>query len=703
MRAEEFKKHLVQDIIPFWNKLRDEEFGGFYGSVAGDGTPIKDYMKGVILNNRILWFYSTAYRVLRDPELLSMADHAYRFMEEHCYDKNYGGVYWAVKYNGEVEDDLKHTYNQAFAIYALSAYYDVSENKDALELAYSLYDTIESKCRDAGGYLEAYNRDFTPTINYELSENGVIAERTMNTLLHVLEAYSELYRVDHCDTVGDSLKEILSLFKDKVYNPDKQICEVFFDHEYRPLIDLESYGHDIEASWLIDRACELLEDDAVTEKMRPVIEGLAASVYRNAIDEECRAVNNERENDAVDRQKIWWVQAESVVGFYNAYLKEGKEEYRAMAEDVWSFIQNRVIDKKSGEWYETIPYHGEADVTAPLSHEWKCPYHNGRMCMEMLNRLAGMQNPVNRNATKKTRELLNYLCETAGKGIITGQHTQTNPMEEVAYIKEQTGKEPKLRGFELLAYSPNINYEDASEPCLTEIYENRGTLETALKWAKESDGIVTFSFHWYSPVGGRDKSFYAEHTDFDASRILVEGTKEREAFYHDMDVIAEELKKFEEADIPILWRPFHESDGTWFWWGAKGPEVARELYKLMFEYYTNVHHINNLLWVWNCRLAEGYPGDEYVDVISVDIYLQEYAPTDYRQEYEALVEATTKNKVAALAEIGYLPDIAMLEASHTPWAYYMTWSKEFCIGEKYNSVENLKKLYASEYAVKAEK
>ncbi len=403
MKAEEFKRHLVQDIIPFWNKLKDEEFGGFYGSVAGDGTPIKDYMKGVILNNRILWFYSTAYRVLQDPELLSMADHAYKFLAEHCYDKNYGGVYWAIKYNGDVEDDLKHTYNQAFAIYALSAYYDASEKKEALDLAYSIYDIIESKCRDAGGYLEAYNRDFTPTINYELSENGVIAERTMNTLLHVLEAYSELYRVDRYYTTGysgseahcvnrypeveASLKEILSLFKDKVYNPDKQICEVFFDHEYRTLIDLESYGHDIEASWLIDRACELLEDDDLTEMMRPVIEGLVVSVYRNAIDKECRAVNNERENDKVDRQKIWWVQAESVVGFYNRYLKEQKAEYRAIAEDVWTFIQNRVIDKKSGEWYETIPYRGEADVTAPLSHEWKCPYHNGRMCMEMLNRL----------------------------------------------------------------------------------------------------------------------------------------------------------------------------------------------------------------------------------------------------------------------------------------------------------------------------
>ena len=357
--------------------------------------------------------------------------------------------------------------------------------------------------------------------------------------------------------------------------------------------------------------------------------------------------------------------------------------------------------RPGGEWFWCTDKDGNPEMEKPIVEPWKCPYHNGRMCMEMIKRL--LQKPVNQNASKKTKELLAYLCETAGNGIITGQHTQTNPMEEVTYIKEKTGKEPKLRGFELLAYSPNINYGDASEPCLTEIYENRGTLETALKWAKETDGIVTFSFHWYSPVGGRDKSFYAEHTDFDASRILVEGTKEREAFYHDMDVIAGELKKFEEADIPVLWRPFHESDGRWFWWGAKGPEVARELYKLMYEYYTEVHQINNLLWVWNCRLKEGYPGDEYVDVISVDIYLQEYASTDYRQDYLDLIEATTKNKVAALAEIGYLPDIKMLEESRTPWAYYMTWSKEFCIGEKYNSVDNLKKLYASEYAITAEK
>ncbi len=310
-----------------------------------------------------------------------------------------------------------------------------------------------------------------------------------------------------------------------------------------------------------------------------------------------------------------------------------------------------------------------------------------------------MQNTTNPHATQKTRELLNYLSDIAGKNIITGQHTQTNPMEEISYIEEITGKQPKLRGFELLSYSPNINYDDADEPCLTEIYENRGTVDTALKWAKESNGIVTLSFHWFSPIGGHDKSFYAKNTDFDATRVLLENTLERKAFFHDMDVIAEQLKKFQAADIPVLWRPFHESYGDWFWWGAKGPEIARELYKMMFDYYTNIHRINNLLWVWNCPLKEGYPGDAYVDVISTDIYLSAYSATDYHEDYEKMIAETTKNKVAALTEVGYMPDIDILEKSHTPWAYYMTWSKEFCIGEQYNCIERVHKMYSSNYAV----
>lgn len=310
-----------------------------------------------------------------------------------------------------------------------------------------------------------------------------------------------------------------------------------------------------------------------------------------------------------------------------------------------------------------------------------------------------MQSPVNKNASKEAVELLNYLEKIAGKQIISGQHTQTIPMEEIVYIKDKTGKEPKLRGFELLSYSPNINYDDASEPCLTEVYENRGTLEEALKWGMESDGIVTFSFHWFSPLGGRDKAFYSEHTDFDPEKVLIEGTDERKAFYSDLDKIAKLIKPFKDKHIPVLWRPFHESDGKWFWWGRKGPKVACELYKLVYHLFVDEYHLDNLLWVWNCRLKEGYPGDEYVDIISVDIYLEKYAKTDYKKEYEELIKATTSNKVAALAEIGYLPDIEMLSSSKVPFAYFMTWSKEFIIGEQYNTVENLKTIYNSPYVV----
>ena len=311
------------------------------------------------------------------------------------------------------------------------------------------------------------------------------------------------------------------------------------------------------------------------------------------------------------------------------------------------------------------------------------------------------QMPSNKNATKEAIRLLDYLCECVKQQkIITGQHTQTFDPPEIAYIKEQTGYEPKLRGFEMLAYSPNINYEDAGEECLKEVWEDKGTLADALSWGSDKEHIVTLSFHWFSPMYGRDKSFYAEHTEFDPERVLTEGSPEREAFYSDMDVIAEELEKFQAASIAVLWRPFHESDGRWFWWGSKGPKCACELYKLMYDYYVDVKHLDNLLWVWNCAAPEGYPGDEYVDVISRDIYMPEYKPTSYREEYEELIANTTQNKVAALAEVGILPDAGKLQMDHTPWAYFMAWSKEWIIGDEHNRADRVKQLYASGLSIK---
>lgn len=395
MKAQAFKDHLENNLIPFWSQLKDEEFGGFYGYVKGDGTVLKEEVKGVILNSRILWFFSQAYIQLKDEKLLEMAKHAYKFLVEKCIDTSYGGVFWSLNYKGEVEDDIKHCYNQAFAIYALSTYYEASGDKNALDYAYDIYRIIEEKCHDDGGYLEAFYRDFTKADNDKLSENGIMADRTMNTLLHVFEAYTQLYKVDHNDSVGNCLKAILDSFKDKIYNAEKEMCEVFFDNDYNSLIDLDSYGHDIEASWLINRACDVLDDAEYSEKMLPIIVGLADGCYKNSMDESVSkisdmlaAMNMEIENGVINKTKVWWIQAEAVTGYYNAYEQNPeKVEYKDISEKVWNFINKYFVDEKHGEWVENIEDLNNIDYTQALVQPWKCPYHNGRMCLEMMKRL----------------------------------------------------------------------------------------------------------------------------------------------------------------------------------------------------------------------------------------------------------------------------------------------------------------------------
>ena len=219
---QQIQDHLDKVILPFWESLKDDEYGGFYGYMDIDLNVDKKAVKGCILNNRILWFFANAYLNQKRPELLSYAKHAYEFLKKACLDKTYGGVYWSVTFDGKPEEDMKHTYNQAFAIYALSSYYDASGDKEALDIAFSIYDVIEAHCKDDKGYLEAFDRNFQPVSNEKLSENGVMAEKTMNTLLHVFEGYTELYRVTKDKRVGENLRWVLDIFAKKVYNPDKK-------------------------------------------------------------------------------------------------------------------------------------------------------------------------------------------------------------------------------------------------------------------------------------------------------------------------------------------------------------------------------------------------------------------------------------------------------------------------------------------------
>ena len=384
---EEITKHLTDDIIPFWKNLRDHEFGGYYGYLDYDLKLDKKAEKGCILNSRITWFFSNAYTLLKDKSLLEEADHGYEFLKEHCIDKEYGGIYWSMKYDGTPLDTTKHTYNQAFCIYALSSYYEASGKQEALELARKLYELIETRCMDDKGYLEAFTRDFKPESNEKLSENGVLAEKTMNTLLHVLEAYTELYRVSHDEKVGDRLRWIMDTFADKVYNPKLKRQEVFFDKDYNSIIDLHSYGHDIETAWLMDRSLEVLGDAAYTEKLTPITKALTENIYNVAFDG--HSLSNECDKGVVDTNRVWWVQAETIVGFLNGYEKDpSKTQYKEAAEAAWQFIKDHVIDKRQGsEWYWLVRQDGSPVEGKPIVEPWKCPYHNGRMCMEVIRRL----------------------------------------------------------------------------------------------------------------------------------------------------------------------------------------------------------------------------------------------------------------------------------------------------------------------------
>lgn len=386
MMVEEVKEHLLHTIIPFWKNLRDNEHGGYYGWLGYDLALDKKAVKGCILNSRITWFFANAYTLLKDESLLNEAKHGFAFMKDYCFDKENGGIYWSITYDGKPEDTTKHTYNQAFCIYALSSYYEASKDEEALAMAKELFHIIEEKCTDEVGYLEAFDREFHLIENDKLSENGVIADKTMNTLLHVFEAYTELYRVSKDAEVKKRLEWILDTIADKIYNPKLHRQEVFFDKNYNSILDLHSYGHDIETAWLLNRGVDVLGEEAYQKKMGPIIDDLTAQVYKVAFDGHSLA--NECEKGVVNTYRIWWVQAETVIGFLNGYQRNPeKKEYLEAAKSEWQFIKDYVIDKREGsEWFWEVDENGKPYPDRPIVEPWKCPYHNGRMCIEVIRR-----------------------------------------------------------------------------------------------------------------------------------------------------------------------------------------------------------------------------------------------------------------------------------------------------------------------------
>jgi mannobiose 2-epimerase len=381
--TDEFKTHLTKRMIPFWSSLADTQYGGFIGEY--DGThqlPSAD--KGSIYHARILWFFSSCARILTPPGasesgerelLLKNADHAYRFIKQVFIDEKNGGVYWSADYTGKPLDTDKHIYALAFTLYGLSAYYLVTNNPEILDCARTIFTCMETHYRTPQGYIEQCDANFTPQVNKKLSES-LFTPKTMNSMLHIMEAYTEFFNAT--GEGKEALGYIYSLILDHVLSDEKRRMELFFDEAFRPQSDEKSYGHDIEASWLLTEAARALSRLPVDRsRFLRLLDATLAEGFDG------KALTNERKNGAEDTDRIWWVQAEAVVGLVNGYELTGAGGYLKKARDVWEYTKATLIGEKEWFWGKTI---GGTPLDKPFAGMWKCPYHNGRMFLEVIKR-----------------------------------------------------------------------------------------------------------------------------------------------------------------------------------------------------------------------------------------------------------------------------------------------------------------------------
>ncbi len=386
----EMQEVLQQNILRFWlDKMQDQERGGFYGRIDGHGQLHADAEKGAILNARILWAFSAAYRVLGNREYLEAAQRAWQYLVEHFIDPVYGGVYWSVDCEGRPLDTKKQFYAIGFALYGLSEFVRATGDSEALEQAIALYRCIEEHALDHeyNGYIEAMTRDWQPIADMRLSELDANYPKSQNTHLHIIEPYTNLYRVWKSAEVEASLRNLIDIFTDRILNPATHHLDLFFDMDWkRGAGALESYGHDIECSWLIHEAALVLGDADVLKKVEPVVRMVAQASEKGLNADGSMVHEANLDTGYVDSDLHWWVQAEAVVGFFNLWQHFNDEAALEKANHCWQYIKDNLIDYGNGEWYWSRHKDGRLNLDDDKAGFWKCPYHNSRMCLEIMER-----------------------------------------------------------------------------------------------------------------------------------------------------------------------------------------------------------------------------------------------------------------------------------------------------------------------------
>jgi mannobiose 2-epimerase len=382
----------LKELLSWWtSNMVDHGYGGFYGRMSGGGVLYPEAEKGIILNTRLLWTFSSAAISLdHDTDLIQMATRSFRYLKKYFYDHKLGGFYWNLDYQGQVVDGTKQIYAQAFAIYALCAYYDLTNDADALKIAWDTVERIERFSRDQKkeGYFNVCDRTWNVLEDVALSEKDEPAAKIMNTHLHVLEAYTKLYLTDPKPTNEKLLNYILEIYGNNIYDANSNHCIIYLNEDWIPLTKEISFGHDIESSWLMMEAAESLGNAKIIHTISDIALALASITLEEGRDQEGGIFEKtDPEGKEIEKNKHWWPQAEAVVGFLNAYQISGEHNYMEAALTSWQFIKKYFRDHENGEWHWMINEKGAPVLSEDKAGPWKAPYHNVRMCLEVLKRL----------------------------------------------------------------------------------------------------------------------------------------------------------------------------------------------------------------------------------------------------------------------------------------------------------------------------
>ncbi len=387
----DLRDELTNDILPWWSERMLDPAGGFYGRITGEGVLIPDAPRGAVMHARILWTFSAACRLLGDPEYLRVATHAKRYIIDRFYDREHGGIYWSLNADGTPLDTKKQFYALGFAIYGLSEYARATGDGEALDYAMKLFESIEAHSFDPlrGGYIEACTREWGEIADLRLSEKDANERKTMNTHLHILEPYTNLHRVWPDERLRRQLRGLVELFLERFEQPSHHLG-LFFDDDWRLQGGGVSYGHDIEASWLLLEAALEPGDDALTARVKEHAKNIALAALEG-LNPDGSMNYHLHPGGRLDVERHWWVQAEAVVGQFYLWRHHGMEPMLEASRRTWEYIRRRLIDYRQGEWWWSADENGNPNRTDDKAGLWKCPYHNGRMCLEIIEQTKQLQ------------------------------------------------------------------------------------------------------------------------------------------------------------------------------------------------------------------------------------------------------------------------------------------------------------------------